>query len=339
MTSVATAAVPVFFVLSGFVIRYVTLTRYNSLRRYTIDRASRMYSVVLPALALTVLLDGLSRTINRPFYMGNWGPFAGHAFARIALNATFLAQSWFRDYAPLSNSPFWSLSYECAYYAFYGFFFYLTGKKRILGLAMVFALSGLPILLLMPAWLLGCVTFDVYSAGRFNLRSALQFLGLSSLIIAVEILRQYGLHHLDFGWRMAHSLIVQGYVSIPTALVMLCGSWLLKNYPVKQQHTLVRSIRWFANSTFVLYLIHFPLMVLIASAIPYNRKSATAQLLLAAVVVLIAASVTGLTDRLKNAMRSSLLRVWPQPDSQKFVSQHDEDLRPVGISSKTSNAQ
>ena len=38
-------AVAVFFVLSGFVIRYVTLTREASAKEYLIDRASRIYSV------------------------------------------------------------------------------------------------------------------------------------------------------------------------------------------------------------------------------------------------------------------------------------------------------
>ncbi len=48
-------AVQVFFVLSGFVIRHVTLTRSANIREYFLDRAARMYSVMLPAMALTIV--------------------------------------------------------------------------------------------------------------------------------------------------------------------------------------------------------------------------------------------------------------------------------------------
>ncbi|MEO6910356.1 MAG: acyltransferase family protein [Edaphobacter sp.] len=48
--------VAIFFVLSGFVIRLVTTARVVDARDYVIDRASRIYSVVLPAIALTLLV-------------------------------------------------------------------------------------------------------------------------------------------------------------------------------------------------------------------------------------------------------------------------------------------
>ena len=47
-------AVIVFFVLSGYVIAYSTLSRPGmSAKRYTVARLSRLYSVVGPALLLT----------------------------------------------------------------------------------------------------------------------------------------------------------------------------------------------------------------------------------------------------------------------------------------------
>ena len=54
-------AVCVFFVLSGFVMRYVTVTRVTTGRAYWIDRVSRMYSVVIPALLFTVRWSGARR--------------------------------------------------------------------------------------------------------------------------------------------------------------------------------------------------------------------------------------------------------------------------------------
>ena len=49
-------AVIVFFVLSGFVISWAA-ERDGSAREYIINRASRIYSVALPALALTWMID------------------------------------------------------------------------------------------------------------------------------------------------------------------------------------------------------------------------------------------------------------------------------------------
>lgn len=54
---VAHGAVVVFFVLSGYVIAYSTLAREQSVRRCAVARLSRLYSVVIPALLLTWLLQ------------------------------------------------------------------------------------------------------------------------------------------------------------------------------------------------------------------------------------------------------------------------------------------
>src|SRR4051812_7117966 len=51
------SAVTVFFVMSGFVIAYVTTSRENSGWSYSVSRVSRLYSVVVPALLLTFGFD------------------------------------------------------------------------------------------------------------------------------------------------------------------------------------------------------------------------------------------------------------------------------------------
>src|SRR3954471_10064213 len=52
------SAVIVFFVLSGFVIAWAA-ERDGSAREYTLNRAARIYSVALPALALSWAIDHL----------------------------------------------------------------------------------------------------------------------------------------------------------------------------------------------------------------------------------------------------------------------------------------
>ena len=51
-------AVMVFFVLSGFVIAYVAAHKERTIEEYAASRFARLYSVVVPALILTMLLDG-----------------------------------------------------------------------------------------------------------------------------------------------------------------------------------------------------------------------------------------------------------------------------------------
>ncbi|MGH9810841.1 MAG: acyltransferase family protein, partial [Terriglobia bacterium] len=52
-------AVTVFFVLSGFVIAHVTNTSEQTPREFFINRAARIFSVAIPALALTYALDAV----------------------------------------------------------------------------------------------------------------------------------------------------------------------------------------------------------------------------------------------------------------------------------------
>ena len=51
------SAVMIFFVLSGYVIAYVTDRKENSLREYSISRLGRIYSVAPAALILALVLD------------------------------------------------------------------------------------------------------------------------------------------------------------------------------------------------------------------------------------------------------------------------------------------
>ena len=46
-----------FFVLSGFVIAWVTETRERSLEDFALSRAARPYSVIIPAFVITAAID------------------------------------------------------------------------------------------------------------------------------------------------------------------------------------------------------------------------------------------------------------------------------------------
>src|SRR6185437_16682580 len=161
-------AVPVFFVLSGFVIRFVTRTRENTLKEFFIDRASRIYSVTIPAMVLTVTICLICFAIDRHHFVSQWGAVSDHPIARVFLNLTFLSQSWGHNTIPFIDAAFWSLSYECLYYVAYGFLFFLRGWTRIIALIIWAALSGPQVIFLLPIWFLGCWIYDIYHALRLT---------------------------------------------------------------------------------------------------------------------------------------------------------------------------
>ena len=70
MASTGVQAVDIFFVLSGFVIAHVYATREHDFRDYAISRAARIYSVALPALILTAIVDAIGIRENTATYRG-----------------------------------------------------------------------------------------------------------------------------------------------------------------------------------------------------------------------------------------------------------------------------
>src|SRR5262249_22080521 len=68
-TRLAHSAVVVFFVLSGYVIAWSTLSRGRDARRYASARLARLYSVVIPALVLTGVLYFWGSSVASAFYL------------------------------------------------------------------------------------------------------------------------------------------------------------------------------------------------------------------------------------------------------------------------------
>src|SRR5438128_9706281 len=98
-------AVLVFFVLSGFVIAWVTETRERTFEEYTLSRLARLYSVIIPVFIVTAVLDHLAIAIDPGLY----GPELGLSWAQkllgYALSAVFLGESWMLRMLPGSNIP------------------------------------------------------------------------------------------------------------------------------------------------------------------------------------------------------------------------------------------
>src|SRR5205809_232409 len=72
------SAVLAFFVLSGFVIAWVTETREHTLGDYAMSRVARLYSVIIPTFLLTALFNCLGSEIDPSLYGPEWGHGTDH---------------------------------------------------------------------------------------------------------------------------------------------------------------------------------------------------------------------------------------------------------------------
>lgn len=147
------AAVIVFFVLSGYVIAHITSTRENTPLEYWSSRLARFYSLALPAVLLTPLLDSLGEAMAPQFY----GDRTTHdlAWLRILTSLAFLNEVWTLSIMSFSNVPYWSLCYEFWYYVLFAILTFTRGRKRVLWCAAAALLIGPKILLLAPVWATG----------------------------------------------------------------------------------------------------------------------------------------------------------------------------------------
>jgi len=316
LTFAARCAVAVFFLLSGFVIRYVTCRKPATLKHYLGDRASRIYSVALPALLFTLLADSISRHVNPAFYSA-WEGGWTHPLLAIGKNLIFCGQLWTHNTDPLSNSPFWSINYEVAYYLLYGCWFYLAGPKRWFWIAGICLFFGPRVLYLAPLWILGCVAHDLYQQWTSSEAKSYRLAGIalgsvSLLIVSLAALcmatgkllpqqSQYALLRISFSSNVTPPDYLFGAVWSIAFVGLLFAA---RQVTMNPRSLLVRATRFFSEGTFPIYLLHFPLYVLIAACIPYNHASPAQK-----IAIYIAALTSGILvghpgNILKNKLRT-----------------------------------
>ncbi len=330
----AVESVAIFFVLSGFVIRYVTRLKYAEIREYWVDRASRIYSVTIPAMVFTIAVDLIAHHANPHYYMAWWSGDISRPWLRIVTNLTFTSQVWSKSYALFSNGPFWSLSYECFYYVIYGCAFYLMGVRRLFWVGVIVLVGGIHIFLLLPLWLLGCALYEIYArlSGRGGVwAQSLGFaaVGIVGWMLWSPVVRMIfaakdhlTLLFLAHGYRPINLHWILDYyrVGVPGAFLLLWLLLIADRVRLDARSRSARAVRLLAEGTFPLYLFHFPVYVLIAALVPYDHANPWfkwGMLLIAATAGVLLARPT---DALKRDMRDGLRRRFipadPMPEAR-----------------------
>lgn len=261
----AQTAVIGFFVLSGFVIGYVTDTKEKTGSEYAAARISRLWSMIPIALILTLVLDAIGfnaapeRYMTSPINVGSHQE--QHYLLSFLLLNRFALFTWLTnevDLSPGSNFPFWSLSIEGAYYLAFGILLFYRGAFRILVLVALGLLAGPEIVFLFPVWLLGVAA---YRLRHYQIPSPLAwmlFLSTPLMLLVVgwargngnpsdgwEVTRRWT--HLDYAEGLLFAINIFAAGQISRSLHVLLGP-------------LTWAIRPLGNLTFALYLLHRPLL-------------------------------------------------------------------------------
>ena len=288
-------------------------------------------------LLLTFLLEPAAAWWSPVVYRSMEIPFHwGEMPSETVQNLLFVVGWWGYGSPPLSNGPFWSLSFECVYYALYGLWIYAP-RTRWWAVPLLLLLTGPAIALLFPIWLLGVGLYDGYEwlhvrrnglvsafgamlaylamiwawrrpisrvlgATTVTARTAALTMFVGHFAIGRRLFQGQSLHWLD---RLSLSYFLVGTGLAFVLLPVLLG---LDRFAAPVPRGTAARVRLIADSTFPLYLLHWPYFLLVVclhgGAIPDWRGGLL--MLLGAVVISVGLAI--LFDRLKNAMRGSLRR-------------------------------
>jgi peptidoglycan/LPS O-acetylase OafA/YrhL len=309
------SAVIVFFVLSGFVIAFVTDTKEKTWVAYTASRLSRVYSVVLPTLILTPLLDAFGRQLYPAMY--------DYPFDRFALRllgcGLMLNESWWVSITFFSNVPYWSIAFEFWYYVIFALVMFVPRGWRIWAVLAVCAFVGPKIALLLPVWWAGVLLYrwrwlQTWSPG---VSWALVLLSTAGIVLmhaagvyemAADLMR--GWVGADRFRELTFARFVVGDYLL--GLLVFCHFAAVRNVAGQLAPLLLpveRPVRWVAGYTFTLYLMHQPLFLFWTAVVQGDPKGHGFWWTVTALTAVSVVALGAVTEHRRDALRRWLQRL------------------------------
>jgi peptidoglycan/LPS O-acetylase OafA/YrhL len=282
ITGLGHQAVMIFFVLSGFFItRSILLddqTKGFSWPVYLIKRMSRLWIVLLPALLLTLVWDSAGTSVDKmSFYTGqlyslyNSGPSVETGGDHLDLS-TMLGNLLFLQTIKVpvfgSNGPLWSLSNEFWYYLMFPLLYFSAarGRRWVVGatnigfFVVICIFVGKYIVIAGIVWLAGAATYIIYDRGWLvtQLRAPVAlFLTLLALLLSLVLSKTH------YGTEISNDTLI-GFAAAAFVLVLARLDITARPYRM-----LARAL---ADGSYTIYLVHFPFMAFVATAILHNQK-------------------------------------------------------------------
>jgi peptidoglycan/LPS O-acetylase OafA/YrhL len=247
-------AVVVFFVLSGFlvggqVLRQVADDRFSG-REYMIARISRIHTVLLPVIVLTLLLDAVGSRQSPIVYTiaGNGSPM-GNAL---------LLQGFFVETVG-SNGPLGTLANEWWYYVTFPLLVLGAVQRRWALLApgvLVLGITGY----LQPAHLVGFVVWIIGAVAAFCPRRRVPRWTQMALVAGFLLMLAAARIGIRGEWLTAPRMAVSDVI---VATVFSLTLYALRSKPfVRLPGALARINQAFADFSYSLYAIHVPVVML-----------------------------------------------------------------------------
>lgn len=293
-------AVTIFFVLSGFVISYATECKETHAAAYAVARLARIYSVALPALVLTFILDTLGQA-NRPdLYSEEWGFIADKQLWQYASGLLFLNQIWFLDIPVGSDLPYWSLGFEVWYYAIFGVAVFAPARRRVAGVVALIVLVGPKIITMFPLWLLGLITYRITARRQVSSLAGWALFLSSTLAFATHGVYFWNVAQISGQFKNLHNFndAVQSYlIGFLFSINILGFSAISQKFNVLSHFA--DFIRWTAGATFTIYLMHLPIAQFLITIIPWSPETWISRITLISSCLLLLYLTAEMTERRK----------------------------------------
>jgi peptidoglycan/LPS O-acetylase OafA/YrhL len=267
-------AVIFFFILSGFVIGYVSKHKEKNITDYSVARLARIYSVALPSLILVYVLY----LLGNQFFPAVYADYTNPGWAKIFISSfAFINQSQWWSISVPTNGPYWSICYEVWYYVIFGIAFYVIGYKKYILLSVAILAAGPQILLLMPIWLLGFLCFTKHQ----KLTSAKP---IGYLLIILSMVCYFGMRYANLDDALFHnSANIMGgeakanellgyskrfapdYVIAVLFVLFFSGIYIIREIFERIVIFCHKGIKLLSSYTFSLYLYHFPILLFLSA--------------------------------------------------------------------------
>jgi peptidoglycan/LPS O-acetylase OafA/YrhL len=316
-----------FFVLSGFIIGYVVDTREGEWRSYASARGGRIYSVLIPAICLTVLLIYVGAAIRPVPAHPLPGYISGVDAATILRSLTLTNEVWQTTTPDGFVHPIWSLGFEVPYYLMFGLAVFARGAWKIILPLAALAVFGPRVALMFPAWLLGLVCWKLSyrwqtATGHSTRRLAVATLLLTPLLYAAVTntlpyrLSIYAPASLSPA-RLADYLAFYARALIFGANLVAAGQCAELYGPVLARAR--RPITLLASGTFALYLFHLPIMRFFVAVLPMPTTAWSFRFFIFVVTPLLAFSLAMVTEWNKASWRAMFARLLDRTRARSAV--------------------
>jgi peptidoglycan/LPS O-acetylase OafA/YrhL len=297
-------AVIVFFLLSGLVIYYTVNKKPTSLTQFIAARATRIYSVAIPVILLTVAIDCIGIQFNPQNYTGLYQ--YAKLYIYVPFHLAFLGEIWTLSEQPFTVPPYWSLGYEVWYYALFAVLFYYRGAKLAVIFGLLFLFVGYKLWVLFPIWLSGILLLKLIAKKPLTGGIAWLFFTLPIFIYMWLKITDFDVLLIAKGaelWPFANlplgsaSKYLSDYVVCVLFFCHLYGARFISLSAIMHYKT---PITLLASYTFTLYLAHAPVMKTIQYNMNIDPNSIWTSVAILLVVTLVTWILGMLTEQRKH---------------------------------------